>query len=195
MVYFGSCGAVLVCALCICSLFIAVSGSHGHQRVRGRHRDRCLWLPQLICCIPISISEDCAKRHRLWMMIGLGFMAVGSLLPLAVYSPVAYVLSRGMAGMGAYTWVSYTVTFTENHAQSKMRMGQLMAANNLGIFISYLVGSWLYELVEMQGLFVISAAAPVVCIGLLLAWKTPGQSSGHAFELNTFLRVLRDRHL
>ena len=150
---------------------------------------------QLILRIPVSISEDCLGRHRLYMSCGLLAVVAGSSLPALFDSPAVYLISRTLAGVGASTWVSFTVAFTGGYPNVKERMGRLVACNNLGILISYLVGGTLYERLGMKPLFGISACVAVIALLLLPLCQKGGSTGTHPFRLKDLWDVLRNRHL
>ena len=150
---------------------------------------------QLVLRIPVSISEDCLGRHRLFMSCGLLAVVLASSLPVLFQSPAAYLISRTLAGVGASTWVSFTVAFTGGHANVKERMGKLIAANNLGILISYLVGGSLYEWLGMKPLFMISAGVAVIALCILPTCQKGGSTGTHPFHVQDLWKVLRNRNL
>ncbi len=150
---------------------------------------------QLVLRIPVSVSEDCLGRHRLFMTSGLLSVVVGSSLPIFFDSPAAYLISRTLAGVGASTWVSFTVAFTGGYPNVKERMGKLIAANNLGILISYLVGGTLYQRLGMKPLFLISAVVAVAALCILPLCQKGGSSGTHPFRLSELWAVLQNRHL
>lgn len=150
---------------------------------------------QLVLRIPVSVSEDCLGRHRLYMACGLACVVAGSALPMLVESPLAYLCSRTLAGAGASTWVSFTVAFTGGYPNVKQRMGRLIAANNLGILISYLVGGTLVEWLGMKPLFGISAGVALIALCLLPLCQKGGSAGRHPFRLAELGRVLCNRHL
>lgn len=150
---------------------------------------------QLILRIPVSVSEDCLGRHRLFMMCGLLSVVAGSMLPVLFDSPAAYLISRTLAGVGASTWVSFTVAFTGGHPNVKERMGKLIAANNLGILISYLVGGSLYEWLGMKPLFGISACVAVIALCMLPLCQKGGSTGTHPFHIRDLWDVLRNQNL
>ncbi len=150
---------------------------------------------QLILRIPVSISEDCLGRHRLYMGCGLLAVVVASTLPILFESPAAYLISRTMAGVGASTWVSFTVAFTGGYPNVKERMGKLVACNNLGILISYLVGGTLYEKLGMKPLFGISACVAVFALLVLPLCQKGGSTGTHPFRIQNLWKVLKNKHL
>ena len=150
---------------------------------------------QLVLRIPVSVSEDCTGRHRLFMLGGLTALIIGSVLPMLSDAPLVYLASRTLAGVSASTWVSFTASFTNGKPNVQERMGKLMAANNLGILISYLLGGTLYEAVGMKPLFIISAAAALIALCLLPLCQKGGSEATHPFRIGDVLTALKNPHL
>ena len=150
---------------------------------------------QLVLRIPVSVSEDCLGRHRLYMGLGLLAVVAASTLPILFESPAAYLISRTMAGVGASTWVSFTVAFTGGYPDVKERMGRLVACNNLGILISYLVGGSLYEWLGMKPLFGISACVSLIALLILPLCQKGGSTGTHPFRMQELWTVLKNKHL
>ena len=150
---------------------------------------------QLVLRIPVSVSEDCLGRHRLYMGCGLLAVVIGSSLPMLFDSPAAYLISRTLAGVGASTWVSFTVAFTGGYPDVKQRMGRLVACNNLGILLSYLVSGVLYQQLGMKPLFGISACVAVIALLILPLAQKGGSSGTHPFQIRDLWDVLKNRHL
>lgn len=150
---------------------------------------------QLMLRIPVSVSEDCIGKHKLFMVGGLGALVLGSSLPLLSSSPAAYLVSRTLAGVSASTWVSYTVGFTGGRSDVKARMGQLIAANNLGVMLSYIVGGALYEGPGMKTLYLISTLVAAGALALLPLCKVKNAEKPHAFDIREVISVLKNRRL
>lgn len=150
---------------------------------------------QLILRVPLSVYEDCSKKHKLLILIGIVSLTVGGALPIFTDAPIIFLLSRVLAGVGASTWVSFTVAFTEGSDQVKSRMGKLMAANNFGILISYCVGGVVYQRFGMPPLFVLSACFGVASLTLALCWKPEGKMPPHSFDIRELWLVLRNKNL
>jgi len=152
-------------------------------------------IAQLILRIPISVAEDIAGRHKLFIMAGLSVMALAAAIPLFSSSPAAYLVSRILTGVAASTWVSYTAVFTQNVRDVKQRMGRLIAANNLGMMLSYLAGAVLYERVGMNGLFTVSACSAGLALALTVCWKPETSHAGEPFSMKSIVSVVSNRHL
>ena len=150
---------------------------------------------QLVLRVPVSVSEDCIGRHKLFMVGGLVALTLGSALPLLSASPAVYLLSRTLAGVSASPWVSYTVGFTSGTADVKARMGRLIGANNLGVMLSYIVGGALYEHLGMKTLYAISTLVAFAALMLLPLCRVKNAEHPHAFRIRDVLDVLKNRRL
>ena len=150
---------------------------------------------QLVLRIPVSVSEDCIGKHKLFMVGGLTALVLGSCLPLLSSSPVVYLISRTLAGVSASTWVSYTVGFTGGRSDVKKCMGQLISANNLGVMLSYIVGGALYEPLGMKTLYLTSTLVAVAALALLPLCRVKNAEKPHALRLREVVDVVKNRRL
>ena len=150
---------------------------------------------QLILRIPVSVGEDISGRHKAFVVSGLLVMMTASVIPLLFASSLAYLLSRTLAGVAASTWVSYTAAFTQGAQDVKQRMGRLIAANNLGVLLSYLTGAVMFERVGINGLFVLSAVSALCALILALRWRPERICADRKFDREAFVQVITNRHL
>lgn len=152
-------------------------------------------MAQLILRIPISVGEDVSGKHKAFILAGLGILAVASAIPLLFSSPAAYLIFRLLTGVSASTWVSYTAAFTQNVEDVKSRMGRLIAANNLGVMLSYVVSGLIYQYIGMNGLFAFSVISALAALALTCLWKPEKVQATGIFDMKTVLRTVSNRHL
>jgi len=152
-------------------------------------------MAQLILRIPISVGEDCVGHDRIFMGAGLVTLGIGGALPLFSDAPVVYLLSRLLTGVGASTWVSFTASFTRGYENAKSRMGQLIAANNLGVLISYVLGGVVYQMAGIKPLFALSACVTVISLVLLPGVQVTPVSGDRRFSLKAIFKTLLNKHL
>ncbi|MBR4080761.1 MAG: MFS transporter [Clostridia bacterium] len=152
-------------------------------------------IAQLILRIPISVTEDVSGRHKTFILAGLGVLALATVIPLLSAAPAAYLISRVLTGVAASTWVSYTAAFTQNAEDVKARMGRLIAANNLGVMLSYVASAVLFQHVGMNGLFAVSTGSSLLAAVLTLGWKPEEMRLTKRFEPQTLVKVISNRHL
>lgn len=152
-------------------------------------------MAQLVLRIPISVGEDINGRHKAFIATGLVVMALAAFIPLLSSSPVAYLISRTLTGVAASTWVSYTAAYTQNVPNVKQRMGQLIAANNFGVMLSYLAGGVLYQAAGMKAVFAMSSLSALAALVLSLRWKPAHAPVTKPFNKESFFKVIRNKHL
>lgn len=152
-------------------------------------------MSQILLRIPISVGEDCVAHHKWFMMGGLMVMVISGICPLVSDSAVGYFLSRMLSGVGASTWVSFSVSFTGGREDGKARMGLILAASNLGILFSYIVGGVVKERFGVPALFGVSAVSSLIALALLSMCGELGVDQRHKLDVRKFLSVFRDRHL
>lgn len=150
---------------------------------------------QLVLRIPVSVGEDCVGHDRLFMIAGLLALVIGNMLPVFSDAPAVYLVSRTLAGVSASTWVSFTVSFTRGHEQVKPRMGRLIAANNLGVLMSYILGGVLYQWLGMKPLFVLSSLIGLTALLVLPLCKINSLEQKRTFRLRSVVEVILNRHL
>ncbi|MBE5779869.1 MAG: MFS transporter [Clostridiales bacterium] len=147
---------------------------------------------QLLLRVPISIGDDRTGRHRLFMLLGLLAIAAGSLLPLIHENAAIYLVFRALAGVGASTWVCYTVAYASG---GRERMAQIVNANNLGILLSFFAGNILYMALGIRALYGASIASAAAALVLIAFWKPRNGETQPAFHWGDFLRLLKNRPL
>lgn len=152
-------------------------------------------LAQLLLRIPISVTEDCIGRDRVFMVCGLAAMMAAVALPLVFETATAYLLCRVLMGVGASTWVSFSISFTRGAADGQGRMARLMVANNLGILISYIVGGVVFPWLGMKALFVLAGAAAAAGLCILPFCRIESLNQPRPFAVKTFLTTLGNKHL
>lgn len=150
---------------------------------------------QLVLRVPASVGEDISGRHKAFIRAGLLLLALASAIALIFSSPMAYLVFRTMTGAAASTWVSYTAAFTQNAQDVKQRMGKLIAANNFGVMLSYIVGGVLYRAFGMDALLLASICCALLALGLTALWKPRYESVGHPFRKQDFVTVVSNGHL
>jgi len=152
-------------------------------------------MSQMILRIPISVGEDCVAHHKWFMTGGLAVMVLSGVCPLVSDSAAAYFFSRLLSGVGASTWVSFSVSFTGGREDGKARMGLILAASNLGILISYIVGGLVKESIGVPALFGVNALASLIALLLLPLCGELGTDTRHKLDVRKFLSVFLDKHL
>jgi MFS family permease len=151
---------------------------------------------QLMLRIPLGIAADKLRNHRIF--IGLGFigLVLAGAVPLFSNSPAAFLASRFLAGASASTWVSFTVFFSSIYGGSGGKaIGVIMAANNLGTMLSYVLGMVLFDRVGFNNLYRVSMVAAALGFLLLLTIRENAPTPSRNMTISAALHLLRDKNL
>ena len=134
---------------------------------------------QLVLRIPFGVAADFLKNHRLFLFLGYIFIVIASAVLMLSQSSPIFLLARLLSGAASSTWVSFTLYFSafSTGSDASGNMGKLMAANNLGVFLAYITGGLLYEVVGIRTLFVISGAVAAAALVLLCFLKPNGTAA------------------
>lgn len=152
---------------------------------------------QLLLRIPFGFTADKLKNHKIFMLLGFLALALAGTTLFFAESALVYGIARFLAGVSASTWVSFTVFSSGLVAEdnSGRAISMVMTANNLGRFVSFVVGMLLFDLVGMKVLYLISIAAGVIGFVLLLSVQEPQTFSREPMELKDIPKVLKNRGL
>ena len=154
--------------------------------------------------IPFGVAANRSGNHKAFMLAGFASLIAAGILLIMARSPVVFFAARFLAGLASATWVSFTVFYTGYHAESDTgkAIASLMIANNCGTLSSYLLGIVLFDRTGITLMFIISIAAAVIGISLLLTVGKSGEdtASGPAAAINPmnlrgFGEVIKNRGL
>ena len=113
---------------------------------------------QLILRIPLGITLDIIKNHKLFIIIGSFLAGISSIGMLFFPSPVMLFISNTVSGMASTAWIAFTVLYPvyyENN-QSARAIGILNAFQRFGILIAFAIGGLLYSRFGIRSLFIFS---------------------------------------
>ncbi len=116
---------------------------------------------QLVARLPLGVSADYLQKHRLFILLGMVFCCLASVIRMLWPSPVPMLLANLLSGIASSMWISFTILYSRYYEPSELSksIGILTAMNNAGTLTAYLLGGVLYERFGMQSLFLGSALA------------------------------------
>ena len=74
---------------------------------------------QLILRIPLGITVDIVRNHKLFIVIGTFLAGVSSLGMMISPSPVVLFIANAMSGVASSTWISFTVLYPVYYEKSE----------------------------------------------------------------------------
>lgn len=125
-------------------------------------------LTQALLRVPVGLVGVKADHSRHVMLIGCACLVLSSTLLSFFKSGIVLWLSRALAGVGAASWVCFTVYYSSNFSRStEHNMGAMVIANNLGMFLAYSTSAALSDMSGISALFGLSTAAAFAAVALL----------------------------
>lgn len=124
---------------------------------------------QLVARFPLGISADCLQKHRIFILLGMLFSGLASVIRFFFPQPVPMLLANLLSGIASSMWISFTILFSRYYPPEELSksIGLLTAMNNAGTLAAYLLGGALYEPFGMKSLFLGSALSGG--LGLVIA--------------------------
>jgi len=152
---------------------------------------------QMILRIPLGLTLDIYRQHKLVILIGVLLAGLSSLGMLLFPSPGMLFLSNALSGVASSAWISYTILYTSYYdsAHSTKAIGTISVFFQSGILLAFLAGGLLVSHFGVQMLFKVSFASGMV--GALLSLFIPHEraSKGTNVTVASLLKVIRDRRV
>lgn len=127
---------------------------------------------QILVRIPLGIWSDITGKQKPFIIAGSVFAMLSGLLIYLFPSPAMLLAGRFIAGLGAATWVNFTVLFSSYYPpqEAPKAVGILSGAVRAGMFIAILSSAIITLWWPTHTLFLI--AAVFAGLGLLAASRT-----------------------
>lgn len=153
-------------------------------------------LVQTVLRIPLGIYSDMIKRRRPFMIIGMLAAAVSALAFVYFKSPVGMLIARGVAGMAATTWVSYSVLYSSLFDEETLAsaMGRISSVQYGSQLLAMLLGAYLSQHLSHAAAFWLAAAASAA--GVFIVFKIRDHATKAAPQtLRALVLALNNRKL
>jgi MFS family permease len=114
---------------------------------------------QLILRIPLGITVDIVRNHKLFILIGTFLAGVSSLCMMISPSPAMLFAANALSGVASSTWISFTVLYHAYYerSESTKAMGIMNLCVNAGILAAFIAGGVLFERVGIRAGFLLRA--------------------------------------
>ena len=124
---------------------------------------------QMVIRFPLGILSDKLGRRKIFIQLGIVAAIAGGLLPFLFPSPITLMIGRGLGGVAASVWVTFTVLGASYYGkdESTKVMGHMSAANAFGRMIALLAGALIAHRLGMGYAFLLGGIAGG--IGLLIS--------------------------
>ena len=154
-------------------------------------------ITQLILRIPLGITIDMVRNHKLFIVIGTFLAGTSSLGMIISPSPVVLFTANALSGAASSTWISFTVLYASYYAKSEgaKAIGTINMFTNAGRFAAFLLGGVLFERVGIRGLFIASFVSGIIGSLLALCITHEREAAPLNISMGGLIRVLRERRL
>ncbi len=152
---------------------------------------------QLVLRIPLGITVDIVRNHKLFIVIGTFLAGTSSLGMIISPSPVLLCIANGLSGAASSTWISFTVLYPAYYEKSEgtKAIGTINLFANAGRFAAFIVGGILFERIGIRGLFVASFASGMIGCMLALFVKRGPEAARVNITRGGLVRVVKERRL
>ena len=162
---------------------------------------------QMILPIPLGIASDWSRRRKPFVMLGfcasllacVGLIATEALAArgqVGTFTHVVALLARGLSGVTAATWVSFSVLYSASYEADEIApaVSRLMVPQYGSQIVAMLLGAQLAQRVNETAAFALAAVAALA--GLVLMRRVPERPpEGERLTLKSVVGVLSDRGL
>ena len=152
---------------------------------------------QLLLRIPVGIISD-KWQKKFFICLGGFCSGLSALCMLIFYHPVAFFIGRGLAGIAASCWVTFTVLYSSyfRPEDSAKSITMLSMANSIGQLLSFVLAGVFVAMFGIRSVFVVSAVGGFTAFTLGLFIREADKVSGKApVRLKDLFAVAADRHL
>ena len=95
---------------------------------------------QLVLRIPLGITVDIVRNHKLFIVIGTFLAGASSLGMIISPSPVLLFIANALSGAASSTWISFTVLYASYYEKSEgtKAIGRINVFTNAGRFAAFI---------------------------------------------------------
>ena len=131
-------------------------------------------LLQMVLRIPIGILSDRLHKRKIFIQIGMLFIALSGLTFLLATTPAGLWAGRALSGVAASFWAIITVTYTTMYSEGETNkaIGLLTAMTFSGQMVATLAGGWISDLTSQLGPFWLTLFIGVIGFFLSLDRKS-----------------------
>lgn len=153
-------------------------------------------LTQMVLRIPLGLWSDMIRRRKPFLAMGMGASLLSGAGFALTRSAAGAIVFRGLAGVAAATWVTYTALYSAYFSQqdTARAMGRMTSLQYGAQLAAMLLGAYLAQALSEEVAFWLASAAALAGFITVLSIEdapivTPPQT------LRTLLSVVRDRSL
>lgn len=151
---------------------------------------------QMILRIPLGLLSDIKKTRKPFLVAGAAASVLAALGLMLCRNQVGALIFRGVSGVAASTWVTYSVMYSScfDHNDTGNAMSRLSFCQYGSQVAAMILGAFLADKIGKTAAFALAAAAGVagICVTMKIQDLPP---EGERQTVRDFLSVLKDRRL
>ncbi len=154
-------------------------------------------ITQLILRIPLGITVDIVRNHKLFIVAGTFLAGISSLGMIISPSPVLLFTANALSGAASSTWISFTVLYSSYYEKSEgtKAIGRLNVFTNAGRFAAFIAGGVLFERIGIRGLFIASFMSGMMGCILALFIKHEPETAPVNINIAGLVGVMKEKRL
>ena len=132
-------------------------------------------IPQLLLRVPIGILSNNRSRRKPILITGILLTSIGALGLGLVAHPWSIFFSRTVTGIGAATWVTFTIYFTSFYRkeESTKAIGVINTVQGVALVTASYAGGLIAQAQGYANTFFVAASLGIVAVAALVVSKTP----------------------
>ena len=154
-------------------------------------------LTQLLLRIPLGITVDLIRNHKIVILAGVFIAGLSSIGMLLFPSPGMLFLASGLSGVASSAWISFTILYPAYYEPSEgtRAIGIINAFQNTGILLAFIAGGLLFVRFGIRGLFLASFASGLLGCALTLGLQHEPSARPANVSVASLLLVVKDRRV
>lgn len=151
---------------------------------------------QMALRLPVGVMADHVGRHRGFILLGGLFAGIASLVRVALYDGVGFLVGNLFSGLASAMWISFMVRYTGFYPPEEQQKAtaRIILYNNAGMLAGFICGTLLYGRTSMRLLCALSAVAGLLAAALA-ALMEPEHPEGNRPGVAELLPVCLNRRL
>ncbi|MGI6546576.1 MAG: MFS transporter [Fastidiosipilaceae bacterium] len=131
---------------------------------------------QILLRPPLGVMIDLQGKQKPYILIGVFMPAVASAVRLLALNATGFLIGNILSGVGAAMWIVFLVYFTRFFNESNMQKSStiMMAANQMGQLIGFVLSALVYSKVGMATLCWFSVGAALIATVLSFTLEENG---------------------
>ena len=152
---------------------------------------------QMLCRIPVGLLSDFLRRRKVFVTAGAAVTVFSALGMYLARTPEMLLVFRGLSGVSASAWVTYTVLFSGyfEGPDAPRAMSRLMVFNHLGTMLAMLLGGLAAQYLGVGASFALACVTGTIAVVLSLGITEQRPQTASAVSGKELLSVAGNRTL